>query len=58
MDEHIFLEASRLAYADREVYIADPDFFDVPVKGLLNKNYLKQRAKLINTEKATKEIRP
>ena len=57
MDEHIFLEASRLAYADREVYIADPDFFDVPVKGLLNKNYLKQRAKLINTEKATKEIR-
>lgn len=57
MDEHIFLEASRLAYADRDVYIADPDFFDVPVKGLLNKNYLKQRAKLINTEKATKEIR-
>ena len=56
-NEHIFLEASRLAYADREVYIADPDFFDVPVKGLLNKNYLKQRAKLINTEKATKEIR-
>ena len=57
MDEHLFLEASRLAYADREIYIADPDFFDVPVKGLLNKNYLKKRSELINLEKATKEVK-
>jgi len=48
MAMHLFTQASRLAYADRNIYMADADFIDVPVKGLLNKNYLKQRARLIS----------
>jgi len=45
---HLFLEASRLAYADRDRYLADPDFIAVPVKGLLDSNYLARRARLID----------
>ena len=45
---YLFLEASRLAFADRARYVADPDFVSVPVKGLLDGIYLDQRAALIN----------
>ena len=44
---HLFSEASRLAYADRARYIADPGFVHVPVKGLLDPAYLARRAGLI-----------
>ena len=44
---HLFSEASRLAYADRARYIADPAFARVPVQGLLDPAYLAQRARLI-----------
>ena len=45
---HLFTQASRLAFADRGRYLADSDFVDVPVQGLLDDNYIQQRAKLIN----------
>ncbi len=45
---HLFTQASRLAYADRDRYSADPDFTQIPVSGLLNDQYLEQRAGLIN----------
>lgn len=45
---HVFSEASALAYADRDKYVADPDFVEVPVGPLLNKSYLKSRAELIH----------
>ena len=57
LDEHLFLEASKLAYADRSVYIADPRFFSVPTEALLKKEYLKDRSKLINTKKASRDVR-
>ena len=41
---HRFLEASRLAEADRRRYLADPDFVAVPVAGLLDAGYLRRRA--------------
>lgn len=45
---HLFSQASRLAFADRDRYVADPDFVDVPVAGLLDKDYLASRARLVN----------
>lgn len=45
---HLISEASRLAYADRAIYMADSDFADVPIRGLLDKAYLGSRTRLIN----------
>ncbi len=50
---HLFAEASRLAYADRAQYLADPDFVPVPVKGLLDPAYLAARAGLIDGARAS-----
>jgi len=44
---YLFSQASRLMYADRDRYIADPDFVKVPTDGLLDRAYLDERAKLI-----------
>ncbi|MEX2149595.1 MAG: gamma-glutamyltransferase family protein [Steroidobacteraceae bacterium] len=44
---YLFAEASRLMYADRDKYIADPAFVDVPVDGLLDAGYVRRRAALI-----------
>lgn len=48
---HVVSEAYRLAYADRALYVADPDFVNVPQAGLIDANYLKERAKLIDMQK-------
>lgn len=48
---HLISQSSRLAFADRNRYVADSDFVDVPIKGLLTSDYLAQRAKLINQNK-------
>ena len=48
---HLFAQAGKLAYADRGKYMADADFVTVPVEGLINAEYLKQRSALINTDK-------
>lgn len=44
---HLYSEAARLAFADRNQYVADGDFVSVPVTGLLDKSYLAERARLI-----------
>ena len=44
---HLYSEAARLAFADRNQYVADGDVVDVPVTGLLDKGYLAQRGHLI-----------
>jgi gamma-glutamyltranspeptidase/glutathione hydrolase len=49
---HLISEAYRLAYADRGVYMADPDFVCVPTAGLIDAAYLKQRAGLISLTKS------
>lgn len=46
---HLFGEAGRLAYADRSVYLADPDFV-APRPGLLDREYLRQRSQLIRLD--------
>ena len=49
---HNRIEAMKLAYADLYRYNADPRFAKVPVKGLLAEDYARQRATLIDPEKA------
>ena len=49
---HIIAEASRLAFADRSLFMADTDFVEVPVTGLLDGGYLAERAALINLHKS------
>ncbi|WP_321475393.1 gamma-glutamyltransferase [uncultured Paludibaculum sp.] len=51
-DWHTKIEAMKLSYADVMAYNADPRFSKVPVKGLLDKAYAAQRAKLIDPAKA------
>ena len=53
---HLMVEAKRLAFADREAYLADPDFVDVPIEGLLSKEYARERAKLIRRDRAMAEV--
>jgi len=50
--EHLYLEASRLAFADRNAYLADPEFVDAPLAGLLSKQYAAERRALIDPQKA------
>ena len=47
---HLIHEAMRLAYADREKFLGDPDAVSVPVAGLLDKAYLAQRSALISAD--------
>ena len=50
--EHLYIEAARLSFADRNAYVGDPEYVEVPVQGLLSKDYAKQRAALINPQQA------
>jgi len=50
---HLLTEAERRAYADRSVYLGDPDFVTVPVAGLVDKHYIHQRMESFDASKAT-----
>jgi len=56
--QHYFLEASRYAFADRNAYLADPDYFDVPLSGLLSEEYAASRRALITTTAAPGAVPP
>jgi gamma-glutamyltranspeptidase/glutathione hydrolase len=45
---HLIAESERLAYADRDEYLADPDFVRVPLEGLMDPAYLASRSALIS----------
>src|SRR5262245_35743784 len=49
---HTLIEATKIAFADRNRYIADPAFAQLPVKALLSKDYAATRRALINPDKA------
>lgn len=51
---HLFTEAKKIVFADRAKYYADPNFSNIPVNELISKSYAKERAKLINLDKASK----
>ena len=54
--EHLYLEASRLAFADRNAYLADPEYVDAPVAGLLSKEFAARRRALIDMKRAASEV--
>jgi len=47
---HHYIEASRLAFADRNAYVGDPEFVEVPVTGLLSKEYAAERRKALSAQ--------
>jgi len=55
---HLISEASGLAFADRNIYIGDPDFIPVPADGLLDPEYLRLRAGEISPTKARGKRQP
>ncbi len=55
---HLFSEAGRLAFADRDEYISDPDFTVPPIKGMLDANYLKKRRDTIRWDQSLQKALP
>jgi gamma-glutamyltranspeptidase/glutathione hydrolase len=56
---HLLLEASRFTFADRNAYLADPAFFDVPLEGLLSDSFAAERRALIDeSQAATSPVPP
>jgi len=55
---HLISEASRLAFADRNFYVADPDFVSVPTDGLLDPDYLRGRARRISASSSMSTALP
>ncbi len=49
---HLMTEIKKLVFEDRAKFYVDPDFYDVPLKGLLSKEYAKKRNKLIGEQSA------
>lgn len=49
---HMFAEAGKLAFADRALYLGDPAFVSVPTSGLIDEDYIRERARLIGPDKA------
>ncbi|MCR4524034.1 MULTISPECIES: gamma-glutamyltransferase [Bosea] len=55
---HWFTEAGRLAFADRALYLADPAFISVPVRGLIDQDYIRSRAGLVSPERSMGRAKP
>ena len=55
---HLFVEAKKLAFADRARFYADPAFQPAPVAKLVSKEYAAQRRKLVSMDKALREVQP
>ncbi len=55
---HLLAEPARLAFADRNLYLADPDFVRVPLRGLIDPGYLAGRTALISPDRAIPAPQP
>ena len=53
---HLMVEAKKMAFADREAYVADPDYIDVPLAGMLSAEYAEERAAAIHRERASQNV--
>jgi gamma-glutamyltranspeptidase/glutathione hydrolase len=50
---HLVIESLRLAFADAMYFVTDPEFYDVPVSGILSKVYAAERRKVLDMDRAT-----
>ena len=55
---HTLIELKKLAFADRERWVGDPEHADIPVKQLLDPTYLSERASLVDANRAAEEVAP
>ncbi|HRO25838.1 MAG TPA: gamma-glutamyltransferase [Luteimonas sp.] len=55
---HLFVEAKKLAFADRARWYADPAFHPAPVAKLISKDYARERGKLMSMDRALREVQP
>jgi gamma-glutamyltranspeptidase/glutathione hydrolase len=55
---HLIADAERLAFADRDRYLADPDFVPIPLPGMIDPSYLASRSSLISEKEALKTALP
>jgi gamma-glutamyltranspeptidase/glutathione hydrolase len=55
---HVMIEAKKLAYADMLRYVGDSRFCDVPLAALLDKSYARERARLIERQRAAVRVEP
>ena len=53
---HLMVEAKKMAFADREAYVADPDYVDVPLAGMLSAEYARARAAGIDPQRAAENV--
>lgn len=53
---HLLVEAKKLAFADREAYVADPEWFAIPLAGLLSKDYAASRRGAIDLGRAATTV--
>lgn len=55
---HLMVEAKKLAFADRERYVADPKWVEAPIVGLLSKTYAAEQARRIDRQRAATDVPP
>lgn len=55
---HVIIEATKQAFADRDKYLTDPEFSDIPLDYLLSKDHGKDQAKRISMEEAAIKVEP
>ena len=55
---HVLIEAKKLAFADRDAYLADPEKSEIPLEKLISKEYAAERRKLIDPDRVRREIAP
>ncbi|MCM1512218.1 MAG: gamma-glutamyltransferase [Oxalobacter formigenes] len=55
---HLIVEATKEAFADRDKYLSDPDFTEIPLAQLLSRTHGKEQAARIRMDKAAKNLKP
>lgn len=55
---HTLIELKKLAFADRDRWVADPEIADVPIERLLDDAYLQERAQLVDPDQAAEDVAP